>query len=302
MNLKKLALVLAAVSSAAVAFAGGATAATGKAPVLDRELLGPWYSSPAASCAVADGGSALDVGYSLRGMSTLPYASSYIASGTARFAVVGGNGYLSALQASFTLPSTIGAVTGTISAGPTTKGQGTCYSDTGAIELEVRRALYTAQLPDGTTDTGVADMLLSTLPGAAPFSIMFDSTRSPEIDSDRDGVWDGDDNCETMPNADQRDVDVDYVGDVCDTYDDRPALTLLGELWGETQSVRNGSKLVSKLDHAITALQAGQVSVACSDVAGYISQVQAATGKTIPAATADVLVAKARHIRTVLAC
>lgn len=124
----------------------------------------------------------------------------------------------------------------------------------------------------------------------------------PTVDADRDGVWDGDDKCETIPNPDQRDVDVDYVGDVCDTYDNRPALTLLGELWGETKSISNGNKLAAKLDHAITALQAGQVSVACTDVAGYISQMQSARGKTIPAATADTLIPKARHIRTVLAC
>jgi len=42
--------------------------------------------------------------------------------------------------------------------------------------------------------------------------------------------------------------------------------------------------------------------VACTDVAGYISQMQSARGKTIPAATADTLIPKARHISTVLAC
>jgi hypothetical protein len=303
MNLKKLALILAAVSVAAVTLAGGATAATGKAPVLDREQVGPWYSAPGTTCTRADGGSSLVVGYSLRGFSTLPYSSAnFTTNGTARLAVAGGYAYLAGLDATFALPSGIGSVTGTITAGPATKGQGTCYPDTGVAELEIRGAVYTAQLPDGTTDTGIVDILVSTMPGAAPFSLAFDSTRSPTVDSDRDGVWDGDDNCATTPNADQRDVDGDFVGDVCDTYDNRPALTLIGELWGETKSTSNGNKLAGKLDHAISALQAGQVSVACTDVAGYISQVQSARGKTIPAATADTLIAKARHIRVVLGC
>lgn len=66
--------------------------------------------------------------------------------------------------------------------------------------------------------------------------------------------------------------------------------------------MKNGSKLVAKIDHAITALQAGKVAVACTDVAGSMSQVQSARGKTIPASTADVLLANARHVHAVLGC
>jgi hypothetical protein len=303
MILKTRLLLLVAAAVVACSLVGGAAAATGKAPVLDREQVGPWYSTPSTTCTPLGGGASVAVGYSLRGFATLPYSSAnFTSNGTARLAVAGGYGYLAALDATFSLPSGIGTVTGTITAGPATKGQGTCYPDTGAAELEIRGALYTAQLPDGTTDTGIADVLVSSMPGAAPFSIAFDSTRSPTVDADRDAVWDGDDNCATTPNADQRDVDGDFVGDVCDTYDNRPPLTLLGELWGETKSTSNGNKLAGKLDHAINALQAGQVSVACTDVAGYISQVQSARGKTIPAAMADTWIAKARHIRLVLGC
>ena len=42
--------------------------------------------------------------------------------------------------------------------------------------------------------------------------------------------------------------------------------------------------------------------MACTHVAGHISQVQSAREKTIPASTADVLLAKTRHIHTVLGC
>jgi len=106
-------------------------------------------------------------------------SANFTTNGTARLTLAGGYAYLAALDATFALPSGIGTVTGTITAGPATKGQGTCYPDTGAAELEIRGAVYTAQLPDGTADSGVADILVSTMPGAAPFSIAFDSTRSP---------------------------------------------------------------------------------------------------------------------------
>jgi hypothetical protein len=64
--------------------------------------------------------------------------------------------------------------------------------------------------------------------------------------------------------------------------------------------VEDPSKLLSKLDHAITALRAGQTAAAATDLAAYIDAVRSARGKTIPAATADLLIAKAQHIRTVL--
>ena len=39
-------------------------------------------------------------------------------------------------------------------------------------------------------------------------------------DSDGDGINDGDDNCPTVPNADQKDTDGDGIGDACDSTDD----------------------------------------------------------------------------------
>lgn len=189
--------------------------------------------------------------------------------------------------------------------GAGTKGRATCDESTGYGTIEISDARYTAQLPDGSADSGLFDLWVTTVPGpysSFDFSGTFDSTRSPEIDGDGDGIWDGDDNCATIANADQRDVDHDFTGDVCDDYDNRPPLTLLGELEYESSLVHNGNKLVSKLDHAITALQNGQTSVACTDLAAYIDQVTSARGKTVPAATADTLIANAKHIRVVLGC
>ena len=41
-----------------------------------------------------------------------------------------------------------------------------------------------------------------------------------EIDEDGDGVFDSEDNCDGEPNSDQSDIDSDRVGDACDNDDD----------------------------------------------------------------------------------
>jgi hypothetical protein len=174
------------------------------------------------------------------------------------------------------------------------------------VKLEVRKAVYTAKLPDGTTDTGLFDFelpgLSSPSPNAEYYYGVFDSTRSPAADLDGDGVFDGDDNCPAVPNADQLDIDGDYVGDACDAVDNRPPLTLLRELQSSTRIVKSPSKLLAKLDHAIAAVTKGEIGTACTDLSGYVDLVQSARGTTIPPATADSLTAKAQNIRIVLGC
>lgn len=44
----------------------------------------------------------------------------------------------------------------------------------------------------------------------------------PRPDEDGDGVWDDLDNCKSVPNPTQSDVDADKIGDACDPVDDRP--------------------------------------------------------------------------------
>ena len=297
----KLFLLAAAIAAVGV-LSGSAVAATGHAPVLDREQLTTWYGNANIRCHYDSTRSTLTADFGLSGVATLPYTGNFGMSGTATFAVTGGEATLATLQSTFNLVST---VPGSVTTGAGTKGRATCDESTGYGTIEISDARYTAQLPDGSADSGLFDLWVTTVPGpysSFDFSGTFDSTRSPEIDGDGDGIWDGDDNCATIANADQRDVDHDFTGDVCDDYDNRPPLTLLGELEYESSLVRNGNKLVSKLDHAITALQNGQTSVACTDLAAYIDQVTSARGKTVPAATADTLIAKAKHIRVVLGC
>lgn len=291
-------ILIAAVVAAFGAINGGAAAATGHAPVLDREQIVPMYGPATTSCSVDAAGSTITIDFSIYGIASLPYTGSSGFSGRAKLAVAGGGATLASLDSSFDLISTVPG--SAVAVAGTTKGSGTCEG--GVATLEISDAVYSAQLPDGSTDRGLVDLQLSNVPGTAPFSVVFDSTRSPEVDADGDRVWDGDDNCATIANADQKDTDHDFLGDVCDDYDNRPPLTLLGDLYYDTAQIGNGKKLLSPLDHAITAYKSGRTSATCSDLATYLSQVAGARGKTIPAATADALAAKATHIRVVIGC
>lgn len=52
--------------------------------------------------------------------------------------------------------------------------------------------------------------------------VRFEALQSePDSDSDGDGVLDAEDNCPTIANVDQEDIDDDEAGDACDTQDNR---------------------------------------------------------------------------------
>src|SRR5580765_6148891 len=302
--LKRTLMSIAAAAAALVVLTGGAMAAT--APTLDGETIQPWIGEgkPAVSCVYDATRSTMTIPLHLYGGATGPYYYGFDLTASATFAVGTGVATLTSFDATFVLANT---VPGQITAVPgTTTGRATCDAATGDVKLEVRHAVYTATLPDGTTDTGLFDFELPELSSPSPnveyYYGVFDSTRSPAADRDGDGVYDGDDNCPTVPNADQRDIDGDYIGDACDAVDNRPPLTLLGALESYTRTVKSPNKLLSKLDHATRAVQNGQIGTACADLAGYIDLVRSARGKTIPAVTADDLIARAKNIRVVLGC
>jgi hypothetical protein len=82
----------------------------------------------------------------------------------------------------------------------------------------------------------------------------------------------------------------------------RGAADQLNDLAAASQGVGPGTSLGDKVAIAQADLAAGQTSVVCGDLTGYINEVNAQAGKHIDALTAGQLVAAAQQIQAVLGC
>lgn len=71
--------------------------------------------------------------------------------------------------------------------------------------------------PDSSTFNGLIDEVRFHNRALTPEEIAQDSCT---VDTDADGIADGDDNCPTTSNSNQSDLDVDNIGDACDGDDD----------------------------------------------------------------------------------
>ena len=277
-----------------------ATAGAATSPTLDGQQASA--PTPKTTCLYDLAHWNAEITYTVTGTATGTYQGTYTESGKARLSTMGGFGSLTAIDATFTIQTAQGAITGTKTFGyGTTSGTGSCDDVKSDSTLAITKAVYTATLPDGTPDHGVVDMQSSDVPATAGFTAAFDSTRPPLVDTDADGVLDGDDNCPAVPNKGQADVDRDGIGDACDAVDNRSTYELTAELRDLTRDA-GLAKLATRLDHALDALRVGDVSGACGDVSWYSSQVKNQRGKQIPVATADSLLGKAATIRTRLGC
>ena len=62
------------------------------------------------------------------------------------------------------------------------------------------------------------------------------------------------------------------------------------------------NSLTVKLENALSAVEAGDVESACDLLGAFINQVEAQTGKKIPAADAVILIEDATSILEMLGC
>ena len=293
--LRKMLMTIAATTAAVCAFAPQALAAP--SPTLEGEQL--------ASVAAADVQTKCDglgwfvtVGYQASGTASGSYAGTFVSSGTMRLSgVFGSTSYaLGTVDASFTIASPADSIKGSLQrVNGSTVGSGTCDPTGPGTSVQATGLVYTVTLPDGTIDQGSVDLSLQ----AGSFTAKLHSLRRV-ADMDADGVLDGADNCPIDRNADQLDSDDDGIGDVCDLRDNRP--DYFDDLVASSKAAAIPNTLIVKAQHARDAYFNHNNATACTDLASYIDGVNARRGKTIPAATADALVAKAQRISRLVPC
>ena len=84
------------------------------------------------------------------------------------------------------------------------------------------------------------------------------------------------------------------------TEDDISDLIALVESFGLPRGPENS--LITKLDHALAALEASDTATACSDLTSFINECQAQSGKKLTADQATQLITSANQIKTDLGC
>jgi uncharacterized membrane protein len=119
-------------------------------------------------------------------------------------------------------------------------------------------------------------------------------------DRDGDGVLDGDDNCPSVPNADQSDLDDDGAGDACDPPTPASIVDALQERV-EALDPRLANPLSSKLDAAAKHIAAGRSAPAAGLLGAFKNQVNALVRRgEISSADAAALLARADAIIAML--
>jgi len=120
----------------------------------------------------------------------------------------------------------------------------------------------------------------------------------PDNDADADGLCADADNCPDAANADQADLDLDGLGDACD-----PTLDVCGAIAGliaevEALNLDGGleNALTSKLENALSSFENGNNNATTGKLGAFINQVEAQSGKDIPASEAAELIAAAQAI------
>lgn len=134
--------------------------------------------------------------------------------------------------------------------------------------------------------------LLSAAPAITSGEIVVTSA-----DTDDDGVPNSTDNCPTVANSDQRDVDGDGIGDSCDPTDDRSADEQLGDLVEQLSGDGATRSYLAKLESAAASLERGNVEAACGQLGALVNELRATNDDP-----ADPLLVEVMAIMTKAGC
>jgi hypothetical protein len=121
-------------------------------------------------------------------------------------------------------------------------------------------------------------------------------TACASCDSDDDGICDEEDNCIQVFNPEQKDLDQDGIGDLCDLSINLCAtgniLIQLIESLGLPNGLENA--LISKIENAMNSIANGNETAAANKLNAFINQVNAKRGSPLTNDQADALIAIAQ--------
>lgn len=123
-------------------------------------------------------------------------------------------------------------------------------------------------------------------------------------DADGDGLTNSLDNCPTVANPSQADLDHDGLGDTCDPTDNRTAEQQLADLIAQLQTTATGAgnSYLAKLQAIGASVGTGDTQKACNQLAAFENEVRAQTGKKLTESEAQALLAEAAAIKTKAGC